>query len=59
MKLDFDIEFTPATPEEEYEIAKQRVANMLDLEEWQWLKVRIFDEHLSWSRIMDIVAASL
>lgn len=49
----------PESPDEQFEIACQKVANMLDDPEWKWLKARIADEHLTWGTIMDIVAAHI
>lgn len=43
----------------DYEIAKQRVANMMDDPGWQWLRSQINDQRLCWSEIMDLVAAHI
>lgn len=62
MKLKFEVEFTPEvpeTPEEQFEMACQKVANMLDDPKWKWLRCRIADEHMSWPVIMDTIAGSL
>ena len=56
---EFDIGFTPETPEDEFEIACQKVANMLDEADWKWLAHQINDQHLCWSEIMDLVASHI
>lgn len=52
---------SPMSPadEELYEATKQKVANMLELEEWHWLKTKISDQKLSWPDIMQEVAAHI
>ncbi len=59
MRIAFESWEPDDATEEEYEIAKQKVANLLDDPAWQWLKSRIFDERLSWPQIFDLVAARL
>lgn len=52
-----DIHFEPEIPpEEQLELAKCEVANLLDDAVWKWLVVRIADEHLSWLQIFNLVA---
>ncbi len=53
-----DIRFIPESPDEQFDYACQQVANMMDDEQWAWLKCRIADEHLSWPQIFDLVAAN-
>ena len=57
--MNLDIAFTPATADEQFDTACQQVANLLDDDNWKWLRSRINDEHLSWSSIMDLVANSI
>ncbi len=59
--MSYKIQFTPEAPTdaELYEIARQKVANMLDQKDWLWLKCRIADEHLSWPSIFELVAEQL
>ena len=54
--MSFEIEFTP---EDEWEVACQKVANLTDDPEWDWLAPRIAKEKLTWERIFDIVAAHI
>lgn len=55
----FDFGVIPESPDEQYEVACQKVANLLDDPGWFWLKWRIADENLSWPKIMDIVADNI
>lgn len=44
-------------PDEEYEYAKQKVANMLELPEWNWLKSQISYQKLTWVEIFDLLGS--
>ena len=50
-----DIHFTPETAsEEDYEAAKQRIANLCD--EWPWLAQQINSDRLTWNEIFALFA---
>lgn len=46
-------------PDEQFEAACAEVANLLDHDDWKWLRARIADEHSAWPAIMDLVAAHI
>ncbi len=53
-----DLGFEPDDVEK-YEIACQKVANMLDDPAWNWLKAEIHDQRLSWPSIFNRVAGHI
>jgi hypothetical protein len=57
INMDYEVEFEPETPEQEWETACQRVADLTDV--WQWLGPKINAEKLTWVQIMDLVAANI
>lgn len=56
--MDFDVEFT-SDEIDEYELAKLRVINLLDDDDWKWLAKRINKDKLTWVQIFDLVADHL
>ena len=50
--------FTPDDIDD-FEIAKQKVCNLLDTPGWEWLAPAINEGELAWAAIMDLVASHL